>query len=667
MAALLLAAVGLRAAPAPAQAPERDQDSAVPSASYTGAALYDRFCVGCHGAKGDGGGPAAPWIYPRPRDFTLAEFKWRSGRGPATDDDLRRAIRYGSPGTLMKAFEPELDAAQIDALVAVVKDFGGDAFDEPPDLVAIGTPPVVDDALLRLGKEMNDRLGCAKCHGPTGKGDGPSAPTLEDNDGLPMPTYDLTAEPLKRPRPFADDPVRDRSIEAIFAGLVTGMPSVAMPAYVDVPEADLWAVSTYYDSIRYRPAPGATPLDLARIPALAIQLDRGDPLAGIGYWPGRGNEIERSILGATIPLQGEPPARLAPAQSSLDAAQCARCHAQQEREWTPTFHAAAGSEGLIAQTMRLMDSGARVESCQRCHAPLAEQLPVLRPGQAGGADSDDRYARNPRFSAELRKQGVSCAACHVRAWKRLGPTLVANSRLLSQPGYPAVADPIYERADFCLPCHQLPPKSSVDGKPLLNTYVEWLDSPYMVRGIECQHCHMPNREHTWKGVHDPDTFRQAVKLEAIAARSARTKAVSVRARLTNVGAGHCVPTTATPTAFLTVDLVDARGARVAGAHAEARIGRAIAYRDGGFRDLGDTRIRPGQSIELARAWKGGRVGEARAARVTVRVVPDDYYIGLYERRLKRDLDPEVRALFRIALDRARGRSYVALERLVPLD
>ena len=31
-----------------------------------GWSLYDRMCSPCHGAAGDGRGPAAPWLWPRP-------------------------------------------------------------------------------------------------------------------------------------------------------------------------------------------------------------------------------------------------------------------------------------------------------------------------------------------------------------------------------------------------------------------------------------------------------------------------------------------------------------------------------------------------------------------------------------------------------------------------
>src|ERR1700682_5250601 len=58
---------------------------------------YRRYCIGCHGPAGDGNGENAPWIDPKPRDFTLAVFKCRStptGSLP-TDQDLYQSISRG--------------------------------------------------------------------------------------------------------------------------------------------------------------------------------------------------------------------------------------------------------------------------------------------------------------------------------------------------------------------------------------------------------------------------------------------------------------------------------------------------------------------------------------------------------------------------------------------
>ncbi|MFQ5772303.1 MAG: c-type cytochrome, partial [bacterium] len=47
-------------------------------AAFRGQQVYNRACVACHGKSGDGNGPAAKYLDPRPRDFTAGTYKFRS-------------------------------------------------------------------------------------------------------------------------------------------------------------------------------------------------------------------------------------------------------------------------------------------------------------------------------------------------------------------------------------------------------------------------------------------------------------------------------------------------------------------------------------------------------------------------------------------------------------
>ena len=586
-----------------------------------GWALYDRFCLACHGASGDGLGPAAPYTWGRPRALTAGEYRWRStpiGQ-PPTDDDLRATLRNGARGTSMHGFA--LEDAQLDQLVDVVKAFAPDAFRTAGTPIALASPPRPDP---ERGAALWTKLGCASCHGATGAGDGPAAKARA------RAPYDLRGQPVRRPRATDDDAARRH---AIVMSIATGLAGTPMPGYAgSAPDADLWALADHVMAIGARQARR----DRSALDAEAIALDRTAKIV-VGTWPAQGDEAV--VFGTAVPAQGALPATLAPAQASLSAQQCARCHAKQFREWKGSIHAAAMSPGLVSQIDHTLGAAAG-ESCQRCHDPLAEQ----------------------RTDRALRAEGVTCAGCHVRNWTRHGPPQVAPS-LLALPSYPLQPLDIYERGDFCLPCHQLPPRTAVAGKPLLNTYKEWLEGPYMRRGVQCQHCHMPNREHTFLGVHDPATFKQGYTLTARAQRDAGV--VTVVAKLANTGAGHYLPTTPTPAAFLRIELVDAKGDVIDGARAEHRIGRDIYY-DTKWHERADTRIPPGETATIARAWKLGRTADATAARITLEVHPDAYYEGLYKTRLRGKQTPEARRLTQEALARAEKTHYVVEERVVPL-
>ncbi|MCP4447331.1 MAG: c-type cytochrome [Myxococcales bacterium] len=629
-----------------------------PAPQADGEQLYDRFCLACHGIAGDGKGPALPLLWPQARNFLSGDYKWRTTSSglPPTDEDLRRTIVFGVPGTSMHGFGDTLSNTQVDALIAKLKTFAPRKFRRSATKLAL---PENLSADVSRGKALFAELGCTKCHGNEAKGDGPSAPMLKDDAGRSASPYDLTEIPLRRPRARSGD-----ATEQIYWSVVTGLSGTPMPAFEGAaPEADLWAVASYIESIRARESKEA--LDKSsQISPSAQAFDKEERLMKAGYYPGHGDAVERSLFGGAIAPQGTPPKGLTPAQASLDAKRCSRCHNKQAREWKSSLHAKAGSPGLVAQLidMERRGSWASLQSCQRCHNPLAEQSPILSAEQRG---AEKGYEGNPNYSENLRDQGLNCASCHVRNWQRLGPPSVPARGRLALPGYPVTKLALYERSDFCMPCHQLPSRNTLAGAPLLNTYKEWLEGPYMSRGVQCQHCHMPDREHSWKGVHDPETFREGVELSMIAGRS-ESGTVSVRVKVKNAGAGHYLPTTPTPAAWVSIQLVDAEGKAIGGAYAEKRIGRHLVY-EGGWKQIEDTRIPPGESLELAAAWKSGRVSETRSARIRVRVEPDEYYERFYMSRLKRKLPAKERAMFEEALQGTRDSHYVAIDRLLSIE
>src|SRR3984885_10486039 len=98
-----------------------------------GKALYERYCTFCHGAYGDGTGDSAPYLDPKPRDFTKATFKCRStpsGTLPL-DSDLYDTISRGVHASGMPSWKPLTRQERVD-LIAYIKTFSPRFHEEPP-------------------------------------------------------------------------------------------------------------------------------------------------------------------------------------------------------------------------------------------------------------------------------------------------------------------------------------------------------------------------------------------------------------------------------------------------------------------------------------------------------------------------------------------------------
>lgn len=87
--------------------------------------IFVSRCAACHGTNGDGNGPAAAALNPKPRNYHDKEWQKK-----VTDEELKKAITYGGaavgkspnmPGN------PDLDAKPevVEGLVRIVRSFGG--------------------------------------------------------------------------------------------------------------------------------------------------------------------------------------------------------------------------------------------------------------------------------------------------------------------------------------------------------------------------------------------------------------------------------------------------------------------------------------------------------------------------------------------------------------
>jgi DMSO reductase family type II enzyme heme b subunit len=208
-----------------------------------GKAVYEKKCAHCHGDKGDGNGPGAANLDPKPRDFTKGRYKIRttpSGQ-PPSNLDLFRVITEGMPGTSMPPWQelPEKDRWN---LVAYLKTFAPDSFREAPRPVALPREVPTSTESVARGKEMFEAIECYRCHGAAGRGDGPSAPELKDDWGRPVRPANLT-----KPWNFRGGP----TTKEIATRLATGLMGSPMPAFLDGVETpeDIWHLANYVKSL----------------------------------------------------------------------------------------------------------------------------------------------------------------------------------------------------------------------------------------------------------------------------------------------------------------------------------------------------------------------------------------------------------------------------------
>ncbi len=363
-----------------------------------------------------------------------------------------------------------------------------------------------------------------------------------------------------------------------------------------------------------------------------------------------------------IAPQGEAPASFAPLERSLAPRDCGACHPTQYEDWRSSIHARSlgpGIAGQLVEIARRDPVGAR--GCLVCHAPLAEQSPLTR----GGAGLE----ANPAFDAGLQREGIVCASCHVRQHQRFGPPPRpdAQGRRVPRRELPhngAAYTSAYLRAEFCAACHQFGPGGvSLNGKPLENTYAEWRASDAARRGLQCQDCHMPDRRHRWRGIHDPEMVKSGVRVSLALERTRYRPGQRLRATVTvaSVKVGHSFPTYVTPQVVVRAVLVGVDGEPVAGSVKEGVIGRQVPLDLS--REIADTRIPPGGRFVLRYDRPLDRPG--LTLRVSVTVYPDHFYTGFFEALLATGAGAG-EAEIREALDATRRSPFPIFARDVPL-
>lgn len=258
----------------------------------TGRDLFREHCVHCHGLYGDGDGPTAPFLNPRPRDFLNGKFKFKStpvGKKP-TQEDIARVIRIGAHGTMMPSFDLpwEMDVEALAAYVQLLAMRGElEGFlimycheeldlEEPdegmdPDDVSENFDTIqsfwedAEDAVVKVGatetltgKDLEESIAhgkklfgdtakgnCVSCHGVKGDGEGPDKDNYTDAWGEPLKPRNLTLGLFRG---------GDRPVD-IYLRIAAGIDGSPMPGYAGTMTSDeIWDVVRFVRHLRYTQA-----------------------------------------------------------------------------------------------------------------------------------------------------------------------------------------------------------------------------------------------------------------------------------------------------------------------------------------------------------------------------------------------------------------------------
>lgn len=279
-----------------------------------------------------------------------------------------------------------------------------------------------------------------------------------------------------------------------------------------------------------------------------------------------------------------------------DPTTCLLCHREIYEQWEGSMHSLAWVDPVYQKKTQKgihATDGAIENFCAACHSPIAVM-----------ANEVDHF--DDSKMSIISKRGISCDFCHtVKA-----STGIGDSAFINDPGnikrgpFKDSVSPVHQtefselhtKAEFCGMCHNV--NHPFNGTHLEATYTEWKNSPYAEQGIVCQDCHMtpgpgvtkpnpgkaategPDREHIWThnfvgaNVAIPTLmgYPEQAKLAEERLQSAASLALELpqflskgnnklTVKVTNVGAGHYLPTGLTEARemWLELSLIDSNG------------------------------------------------------------------------------------------------------------
>ncbi|MBK8252646.1 MAG: c-type cytochrome [Polyangiaceae bacterium] len=235
---------------------------AVDESLARGRASYNDYCAGCHGEKGDGEGPAAKFLKPKPRDFRKGKVKFASvaaGEMP-TDDDLIRTIQRGLHGTSMPSWRL-LPKDEILDIIQYVKTFTPNR-KAPGGMIAIPADPWLkapEKGVAEGEKLYHGLANCNSCHPAYVE----KPKMVEHMKAFDMPLSGFREKPYDSetkdsewgeaitPPDFLSDYIKSGTAkEDLVRVIATGVGGTAMPSWgATLTPKQLWGLAYYVEHL----------------------------------------------------------------------------------------------------------------------------------------------------------------------------------------------------------------------------------------------------------------------------------------------------------------------------------------------------------------------------------------------------------------------------------
>jgi mono/diheme cytochrome c family protein len=228
---------------------------------------YSLYCAGCHGEQGDGNGPAARFLSPKPRDFRKGRVKFAFAAVPANtlprDEDLVAIMNHGLHGTSMPTWNLISQEDKL-AIVAYLKTFS-DVWhkEQPGPVISIKPDPWrkkgPEKAIAEGEKVYHGMAQCSSCH-PAYAAKPVIAEAMKDAD---IPLTDFRANlyeseekdsdwgaPIKPPDFLVDRTKIAETKEELVRVIAAGVGGTAMPTWGDaLTDKQLWGLAYYVESL----------------------------------------------------------------------------------------------------------------------------------------------------------------------------------------------------------------------------------------------------------------------------------------------------------------------------------------------------------------------------------------------------------------------------------